>query len=1085
MADEVLKLIVTADTSKVTTELKNVEAQVKKVGDATQKATARPTTGADIFASIQASAAALSQQMAGTSAATASNLATIEKGAAGIGQAFTAAGFSAETALQSLGGPLGVVTGAIVLQTAAIGAFNTALVEAGIKFHDVMAILAGRTGETGEALQGLGEDFRTVFASVPQSATEVTDVIAKLHQRFELTGASLQEVSRQMLNFSRITGTPVKAAMDSLVEVMSSWDLTAKDMPKLMDMLTVAFQRSGVEVPKMAGYLENNDAALKQFGFSLAESVALIATLEKRGVNVQKIMTGFNKAAPAFAEAGIDPKQGFQDAIRLIQELDNEQALLVAKQTFGTKVAVEFADAIRSGAFEISGMQAALEESAGALDVAASHSMTFTDQLNLMKNAAQSLLMPLGSELVNTVSKYALPAFTALAFKLSETVYWMEYLAGINPTLSKFDLQKAGVSGTAPALSPTQIAELSGKTPTRKAGTGLSFTDYMSKLKDKGSAGTREKEIDPEKFDRDFRAAELRIFESADRAGDQFQKNWITRLRGSADLSLRELQNHEKAANEILKQNGEIRVLTASTEAERVMAQHELDRQSFLESELFKTATAEQQAQLRANFEEVFQAQQDAKRRGRIESLRDDISVLAAETGAPGRESGELARLASQQQIELRKASAQGADAGEITLIQQRQGLEVLKLQQQQYDTMFGRVKTQAEGVFDAIFLRGKKGFAGLLDYIKGTFITGLKDLFGNVVATLFTGSRPGGGSAATGGIFGGLANAFGGLFGGGRSGGGGGGLFGSLGGLFGGGGGIAGTPPFLPARGGFGGFGGLGSLLGLGGAGAGIAGGGGIAATAAGELALPTTFSALTPETLGGAGAAAGGGSFFGLSGATLGAFFTNPFTIAAGIGIATTIAFLKLRKTREEKFRAEILRDFAINVPDNKILKQIKNLGESVFGKEADKKRFETLRLDQVQGLLLNYATASGQDPSRLPIYRKFYGGGLGTAARSISFDPSRGVPAFGSGGIVTQPTLALVGERGPERIVPFAQSGGGGGLVTVNYAPVIHMVGGDPKQMERLFDRHRREIGKAVDKAINGDFRRGNILSGLIGT
>ena len=43
---------------------------------------------------------------------------------------------------------------------------------------------------------------------------------------------------------------------------------------------------------------------------------------------------------------------------------------------------------------------------------------------------------------------------------------------------------------------------------------------------------------------------------------------------------------------------------------------------------------------------------------------------------------------------------------------------------------------------------------------------------------------------------------------------------------------------------------------------------------------------------------------------------------------------------------------------------------------------------------------------------------------------------IPGFANGGIVTGPTLAMVGEKGPEAIIPLSQLGGmGGGGVTVN--------------------------------------------------
>lgn len=42
---------------------------------------------------------------------------------------------------------------------------------------------------------------------------------------------------------------------------------------------------------------------------------------------------------------------------------------------------------------------------------------------------------------------------------------------------------------------------------------------------------------------------------------------------------------------------------------------------------------------------------------------------------------------------------------------------------------------------------------------------------------------------------------------------------------------------------------------------------------------------------------------------------------------------------------------------------------------------------------------------------------------------------LPGFAEGGIVTTPTLAMVGERGPEAIVPLNRGGGGGGHTTIS--------------------------------------------------
>jgi len=50
--------------------------------------------------------------------------------------------------------------------------------------------------------------------------------------------------------------------------------------------------------------------------------------------------------------------------------------------------------------------------------------------------------------------------------------------------------------------------------------------------------------------------------------------------------------------------------------------------------------------------------------------------------------------------------------------------------------------------------------------------------------------------------------------------------------------------------------------------------------------------------------------------------------------------------------------------------------------------------------------------------------------------NFDfPGFDIPGFADGGVVTRPTLAMVGEKGPEAIIPLSQMGGMGGGVTVN--------------------------------------------------
>lgn len=67
--------------------------------------------------------------------------------------------------------------------------------------------------------------------------------------------------------------------------------------------------------------------------------------------------------------------------------------------------------------------------------------------------------------------------------------------------------------------------------------------------------------------------------------------------------------------------------------------------------------------------------------------------------------------------------------------------------------------------------------------------------------------------------------------------------------------------------------------------------------------------------------------------------------------------------------------------------------------------------------------------------------------------------GIPALANGGIVTQPTLALIGEAGPEAVVPLDRAGDMGGGVTIN------VNGGDPQAVVDAITRWYRQNGATV--------------------
>jgi hypothetical protein len=67
---------------------------------------------------------------------------------------------------------------------------------------------------------------------------------------------------------------------------------------------------------------------------------------------------------------------------------------------------------------------------------------------------------------------------------------------------------------------------------------------------------------------------------------------------------------------------------------------------------------------------------------------------------------------------------------------------------------------------------------------------------------------------------------------------------------------------------------------------------------------------------------------------------------------------------------------------------------------------------------------------------------------------------IPMLAQGGIVTSPTLSMIGESGPEAVIPLSKLGsmgfGGGANITVN------VNGGDPNSIVRALQQYVRQSG-----------------------
>jgi hypothetical protein len=106
------------------------------------------------------------------------------------------------------------------------------------------------------------------------------------------------------------------------------------------------------------------------------------------------------------------------------------------------------------------------------------------------------------------------------------------------------------------------------------------------------------------------------------------------------------------------------------------------------------------------------------------------------------------------------------------------------------------------------------------------------------------------------------------------------------------------------------------------------------------------------------------------------MGAFLTNPWTLAAAGAIITGVMLWRhFRNGTEKRLANAIQAEYGIDVKEMSVLKQVKELGEQAFGKgNASKHLQETVRLEPVKELLAQYAESTGQSSSRLVTNAQF---------------------------------------------------------------------------------------------------------------
>ena len=318
-------------------------------------------------------------------------------------------------------------TGAIAAAIAAIPvATGKAVVEAGkymkdlgASFDDAADAIRIGTGATGDALDGLLDDFDAVYKSVPTTMEDASKAIADYNTRLGLTGPQLQEISKQAIQVSDMLGDDLGSVIEESSQAFQQWNIDADDMGGAMDYIFKVSQSTGMGFTDLMADMQKFGPQLQEMGYSFETASALMGQLDKAGVNTDEVLGAMKKSVATLAKEGISASDGLAMYYEKIKNAGTAaEAASIASEIFGTRAGSTMAAAIRDGSLAVADLTAELQENGETIAGAADDTYDFAERLQVMKQGLEVALKPMANTVFDGLNKF-MPTLQKLMEQIS------------------------------------------------------------------------------------------------------------------------------------------------------------------------------------------------------------------------------------------------------------------------------------------------------------------------------------------------------------------------------------------------------------------------------------------------------------------------------------------------------------------------------------------------------------------------------------------------------------------------------------------------------------------------------------------
>lgn len=310
----------------------------------------------------------------------------------------------------------------------AVGA-GVASYKAWSEVDDALDSVAAGTGATGKELESLQQTAKDVYTSMPVDIKATGEAVADINTRLGLQGDALEEATRQFMKYSEVNSSDVSTSIETVAKAMNDANIPTSELNSVLDELTSASQASGLTVDALAETLSQNGVQMRALGFNTQETIALLATMEKNGVNSSVVLTGMKKAMANYANAGKDANVELGNLFQGIQ--DGTVSASDAMDVFGTKAGASLYQYIQEGKLNYQDLLKVLQDSNGQLDASYEAMLDPMDQAKVAMNN----LKQVGADLFDQIQATLAPMIQALAENLQRFSQWFSTL---DPNVQQF-----------------------------------------------------------------------------------------------------------------------------------------------------------------------------------------------------------------------------------------------------------------------------------------------------------------------------------------------------------------------------------------------------------------------------------------------------------------------------------------------------------------------------------------------------------------------------------------------------------------------------------------------------------------------